>query len=60
MIEGTKLKVERSNQYLQTALRETNENINGLRGQLKLLEDYKLWLSNELDIVEEENKNLEN
>lgn len=59
MIEGTDLKVEQHLRYLRTALRQTEANINGLRGQLKLLEDYKLWLSNELDITEQAAKDLE-
>jgi len=59
MIEGTDLKAEQHRRYLRTALRQTEENINGLKGQLKLLEDYRLWLANELEITEQAAKDIE-
>jgi len=53
MLEGPDLKIEQYRKYLTTALRQTEENIRGLQGQVKMLEDYKLWLSNELGVIQE-------
>ena len=52
MLEGPDLKIEQYRKYLTTALRQTEENIRGLQGQVKMLEDYKLWLSNELGVIQ--------
>ena len=54
MLEGPDLKIEQYRKYLTTALRQTEENLRGLQGQVKMLEDYKLWLSNELQVFQQD------
>ena len=54
MLEGPDLKIEQYRKYLTTALRQTEENLRGLQGQVKMLEDYKLWLSNELQVFQKD------
>ena len=53
MIEGTNLKMEQHRRYLHVALRQTQENIRSLEGQLQMLKDYELWLSNEMGILKQ-------
>ena len=49
MLEGTDLKTQQYRQYLEVTLKQARDNLHGLRGQIKLAEDYVAWLEAEIE-----------
>ena len=52
MLESTDLKEQQHRRYMEIALNKAENNLLGLKGQVKMTEDYVAWLRNELGASE--------